>query len=185
VKEALEGGARTIQYREKDLSSLLMYREGLRIRELCQEYEARYIVNDRIDIALATKADGVHLGQNDLPLEIARSLLPEGIIGVSGSTLQDALEAFSGGADYVGIGPIYPTTTKEDAGKPLGLDVLNKVRMKINIPIVAIGGINRQRVREVIEAGADSLAAISETVGRDVSERVTGFIREIRKWKNY
>ncbi len=183
VKEALEAGASMIQYREKELPTKNMYEEGLKIRKLCIKYGVKYIVNDRIDIALATDADGVHIGQEDVPLKIARKLMPDAIIGVSCSTLDEALEAVKRGADYLGVGPIYDTSTKEDAGNPIGVRVFKDIRKNVDIPLVAIGGITIERVKELMEAGADSVSAISATVGPKTKENVYRFVHEIGKWR--
>ncbi len=183
VRDALEAGAGMIQYREKDLPTRKMYEEGIGIGRLCGEYGAKYIVNDRIDIAMATDADGVHIGQEDMPLEIARKLMPDAIIGVSCSNVEEAVEAVKGGADYLGVGPVYQTSTKEDAGAPIGIERVREIRENVNIPIVTIGGITLERVKELAEAGADSVSAISATVGPRTGENVSGFVEEIRKWR--
>ncbi|MHA1687198.1 MAG: thiamine phosphate synthase [Candidatus Heimdallarchaeaceae archaeon] len=183
VKDALEAGARMIQYREKGLSTREMYEKGLEIKKLCEKYGAKYIVNDRIDIAQATSADGVHIGQDDMLLELARKLMPDAVVGVSCSNVTEAVEAVKGGADYLGVGPIYPTSTKKDAGRPIGAEGVRKIRENVGIPIVAIGGITVEKVKELIKAGADSVSAISATVGPRTGENVTRFVEEIRKWR--
>jgi len=183
VKDALEAGAGVIQYRDKNVSSREMYETGKAIRKICSEYSALYIVNDRLDVALATEADGVHLGQSDLPAGVARKLMPGGIIGVSCATVFQALEAVDNGADHLGVGPVYPTTTKPDAGEALGLKVLREIRENTTLPIVAIGGITLKRVEEVIMAGADTVAAMSATIGPDVKKKVREFVDEVERWK--
>lgn len=181
VKEALEAGAGIVQYRDKNASTREMYETGKEIRRLCTEYSALYIVNDRLDIALATEADGVHLGQDDLPAEIARRLMPEGIIGVSCATLSQALKAVDSGADYLGVGPVYSTSTKPDAGKAIGTEMVRKIRENTMLPIVAIGGIGLERVEEVIMAGADTVAAMSATIGTEVRKKVEEFIESVKR----
>ncbi|MBW1677295.1 MAG: thiamine phosphate synthase [Deltaproteobacteria bacterium] len=181
VKEALEAGAGVVQYRDKNVSSREMYETGKAIRKLCTEYSALYIVNDRADIALATEADGVHLGQSDLPAGVARKLMPRGIIGVSCGNVFQVLEAVDGGADYLGVSPIYPTTTKLDAGEALGLETLWEIRENTRLPIVAIGGITLERVEKVIEAGADTVSAMSATIGQNVKEKVREFIEMVER----
>lgn len=183
VRDALEAGAGIIQYREKSLSTKKMYEEGREIRKICEEYGAKYIVNDRIDIAMATDADGVHLGQEDMPLDIARKLMPDAMIGVSCANVREAVAAAEGGADYLGVGPVYPTATKEDAGAPIGIEGLREITAKVNIPVVAIGGITLKRVEEIIEAGAVSVAAISATVGPETGKNVSEFAEELKKWR--
>lgn len=183
VKDALGAGAKMIQYREKELSTRKMYEEGLEIKKLCEKYSAKYIVNDRIDIARATGADGVHIGQDDMPLEVTKKLIPDAIVGVSCSNTKEAVEAVEGGADYIGVGPVYPTSTKTDAGIPIGLEGIRKIRENVDIPIVAIGGITIDRVKELIKAGADSVSAISATVGPRTGENVARFVEEIKKWR--
>ncbi len=183
VREALEAGVKIIQYREKQLPTRKMYEEGIEIGKLCRKYGARYIVNDRIDIAMATDADGVHIGQEDMPLEIARNLMPDAIIGVSCSNLEEAIKAERGGADYLGVGPIYRTSTKEDAGAPTGIEILGEIKRNVNIPIVAIGGITLENVRKLIEAGADSVSAISAVIGEKTGENVAKFVKEMEKWR--
>lgn len=181
VKEALLAGANFVQYRDKNGSTKHMHETGMRIRELCTKYGAKYIVNDRLDIALSTGADGVHIGQDDMPLKAAREILPHAIIGVSCGTLEDAERAVN--ADYLGVTPIYPTSTKPDAGTPVGLNTLQHIAKGVNIPIVAIGGITLERVEEVMKAGATSVSAISATVGDDVQNKVSEFIEEIGRWR--
>jgi len=183
VRDALEAGAGIIQYREKSLSAKRMYEEGREIRKICEEYGAEYIVDDRIDIAMATEADGVHLGQEDMPLDIARKLMPDAMIGVSCSNMEEAVAAAEGGADYLGVAPIYPTVTKVDAGAPIGIEGLGEITATVDIPVVAIGGITLERVKEIIEVGAESVAAISATVGPETGKNVSEFAEELKKWR--
>ncbi len=189
VKQALFAGTGVIQYRDKDLSTRKMCEIGNNIRALCTDHDALYIVNDRMDVALATHADGVHLGQEDMELVKARELMPEGIIGISCSTKEEAIIACHEGADYLGVGPIYSTSTKEDAGKPVGLEMLGEIRRITDVPLVAIGGITREKIPELIRSGADSVAAISATIAGDgenyVRERVSDFIQETEKWRSH
>ena len=183
VEQALQAGANVIQYRDKEGTTKHMHETGLKIRGLCTEHGAMYIVNDRVDIALSTEADGVHIGPEDLPLYATRNMMPLGIIGVSVSTLEEALEAEKAGADYLGVTPIFHTATKPDAGRPVGLETLRQISRNTHIPLVAIGGIKMENVGEVIGAGATSVSAISATVGQDVRARVLEFIEEIGRWK--
>ncbi len=178
VRAALEGGVRIVQYREKTLSFREQIREALRIKKLCRRAGATFIVNDRVDLALSIEADGVHLGQEDMPMEIARRLMGQHkLIGITVHNVEEALEAVEGGADYLGVSPIFATSTKADAGPPIGLEGLRDIRAQVELPIVGIAGITRENARQVIEAGADSVCAISAIVTReDVKESVWDWI---------
>ena len=169
-----------IQYRAKDTSTREMLREARVLRELCRR--TCFVVNDRVDVALAAQADGVHLGQDDLPLEAARRILGPGkIIGMTVHTLEEAQEAARAGADYLGVSPIFSTQTKSDAGRPAGLGLLQQIRQAIPLPLVAIGGITLENAAEVIRAGADCVCAISAVVKRpDVRQAVEEFQRLFR-----
>lgn len=179
VKAALSAGVTVIQYREKNKSSLEMYKEALELRELCGAGGALFIVNDRIDIALAAGADGVHLGQGDLPYGAARDILGSGrIIGISVNSLEEAAEAEAAGADYLGVGPVFSTLTKTDAAEPCGLELLSRIRQRCRVPIAAIGGIDEYNAPAVIGAGADMVCSISAVVTRgDVAGRIRIFSR--------
>ncbi len=159
---AIAGGADTIQLREKGGSTREMIRVAKQIQTLCKKAGAVFIVNDRVDVAIASHADGVHLGQDDFPIPLARELLgAETIIGGSASTLEEARKCLAEGADYVGFGPVYPTGSKADAGPVSGLDMLRLVVREIPLPIVAIGGISAANAPLVISAGAHGIAVIS------------------------
>jgi len=175
VKQALNANISVVQYRNKSASSRDFYEEALAIREICEK--AVFLINDRIDIALAVNADGVHLGHSDLPYHIARQLLGKNkIIGLTVHSLDDALAAHEMGADYIGVSPIFPTPTKTDAGEPFGIEGLRKIREKVAIPIVAIGGINLSNALRIINAGADAICAISAVVTKpDVCAEVEKF----------
>jgi thiamine-phosphate pyrophosphorylase len=177
VKSALSAGVKVVQYREKNSSSASMYREALELRGLCRQNGALFIVNDRIDIALTVEADGVHLGQKDIPYTAARRILPRGmIIGISAGTLAEALEAAASGADYLGVGPIFSTSTKTDADEPCGPELIRIVRGQCDLPIVAIGGIDEYNASGVISAGADMICSISAVVTHaDVAGRIKIF----------
>lgn len=165
AKESLSGGAKIIQLREKRRSGRELYAIAQEIRSLCSQYNARFIVNDRLDIALASGADGVHLGQDDLPLSAARRLAPRPfLIGVSVGTVEEAIRAEREGADYLGVGPVYPTGTKPDAGPPVGPELIRIIRAAVTIPIVAIGGITLSNAGDVLAAGADGIAVISAVI---------------------
>jgi thiamine-phosphate pyrophosphorylase len=183
VEDAVHGGCSIVQYREKDKNDEEMIEEARKIKELCGN-KAFFIVNDRVDIALAADADGVHLGQEDLDVRTARKILGKKILGVTVHNLDEARRAASEGADYFGVSPIFPTSTKTDAGKPCGTGLIEQIKEEFNLPIVAIGGITKQNTPQVIRAGANSVAAISAVVGSDDVEReVRDFIRIIRESK--
>jgi thiamine-phosphate pyrophosphorylase len=180
VRQAVDAGAHLIQYRNKTNSSRTLFCEAAQMKEICAQSCSRLIINDRIDIALAVDADGVHLGQEDLPFAQARRLLGDRkIIGVTVHSVEEALEADAKGADYLGVSPIFITSTKADAGQPCGLETLSAIRRICKTPIAAIGGIDLTNVREVIEAGADMVCAISAVVSkRDVSAEIRIFQKE-------
>jgi len=154
-----------------------LYREAIAIRALTGRHKAVFIINDHIDIALAVNADGVHLGQEDLPVEDARRIMGrKKIIGISTHSLKQAVRAERAGADYIGFGPMFETSTK-DAGMPKGLRLLREVRRHITIPVVAIGGITTGKVSSVLEAGADAAAVMSAILRGDIRENVKEFMR--------
>ena len=177
VKSALAAKVKVIQYREKHASIKEMFEEALVLRKLCKT--VTFLIDDRVDIALGVGADGVHLGKDDMPFRVARKILgKKKIIGLTVHSLQEAEEAQNMGADYIGVSPIFATQTKSDAGRPLGAELLKRIRRHISIPLVAIGGINLNNACEVIGAGADALCALSAVLRkRDVT-------REILKFQN-
>ena len=183
LREFLKGGARLIQLRAKELASGEFFALAKEARQLTREAGAIFIVNDRADIAFACGADGVHLGQDDLPLHTARKLLgKEKIIGVSTHDLAQASEAEKAGADYIGFGPIFGTATKETGYSPRGLEMLREIRKAVKVPVVGIGGINEGNVAQVWQAGADSAAIISDLVAADeVAEKVKRILKERAK----
>jgi thiamine-phosphate pyrophosphorylase len=165
VEKAIAGGATCIQLREKDITTRELFALAEDLRKLTRERGVAFIVNDRLDIALAVEADGVHLGQDDLPLPAARRLMPpEMILGVSAGDLHQAREAQSLGASYLGVGAVFMTGTKADAGEPIGLQALSSICHSVSIPVIGIGGINTANARQVIEAGAAGVAVISSVV---------------------
>lgn len=179
AEAAIRGGADVIQLRDKTASGGTLYRVALALRKLTREAKVPLIVNDRLDIALAADADGVHLGQKDLPATVARNIMgPVRILGVSADTLEEALLAEKDGADYLGVGPVFEAReTKADAGEPLGLERIARIRKHCRLPIVAIGGIKAENARLVREAGADSAAVISAIVAAD---DITQAARELK-----
>jgi len=159
--QVIQGGAKTIQLRDKLLSKKELLFIAQQLRKLCTEHNVLFIMNDYLDLALAADADGLHLGQDDLPLSLARKLLPmDKILGISVTTLDQAVAAESEGADYIAVGSIYPTPSKETA-KLVGLETLRQIRQVVTSPLVAIGGITKDNAAEVMAAGADSVAVIS------------------------
>jgi len=165
---ALDGGATVIQLRDKTASTRSLIAAGLALRRLTRERGALLIVNDRIDVAQAVDADGAHVGQEDMPAALARRLLgPERILGVSAATLEEAAEAASAGADYLGIGPIFATATKPDAAPATGTLLLVQAARRFSLPLVAIGGINATNAAEVIQAGAAGIAVITAIVAAE------------------
>lgn len=176
---ALRAGVRCIQYRRKDATRRELFWEALRLRVLTSDWGATLIVNDHSDIARAVEADGVHLGQEDLPIEEARKVVGDSIIGISTHSLEEALEAQKRGADYIGFGPIYKTTTK-DAGPTKGIDALKEVCSAVSIPVMAIGGITAESLPEVFGAGASSVAVASAICKGDIEENSRRFLKLIR-----
>ena len=164
VRLAIGGGATTIQLRIKDASTREIISVGMKIRKITRDFNVLFIVDDRVDVALAVEADGVHVGQDDMPLKTVKRIAPNLIVGVSASNLKEALKAEEEGADYIGAGSIYPTVTKKDA-KILGLASLRTINDAVKIPVVAIGGVNHQNVVKVLKSGIDGIAAVSAIVG--------------------
>lgn len=179
VQMLLESGIRWIQYREKSKTKKEMFYEALELREVAKKYNACLIVNDYADLALAVDADGVHLGQDDLPLGEARKIMGDRIIGISTHNIHEAREAERGGADYIGFGPIFHTTTK-DAGEPQGLDVLKEIKNSVKMPVIAIGGIKAENVKAVIETGCYGVAVSSGLLEGDIRMNVKSFFDNIR-----
>jgi thiamine-phosphate diphosphorylase len=167
IRELLEGGIKLLQLRAKVMPAADFLQLARVTRRLTRSYDCRLIINDRVDIALAYEADGVHLGQEDLPLRAARKLVGDRIIGISTHDVVQAKEAEERGADYIGFGPMFGTTTKATGYSARGLEMLRRVREAVRIPIVAIGGITEANIAEVWQAGADSAAIISDILGAE------------------
>lgn len=174
VRDILKGGVKILQYRQKEKSKREKYLECMEIRKMTEKAAATFIVNDDVDIALAVKADGVHLGQDDMPIEAARELVKEDmIIGMSTHSPWQAHDAIMRGADYIAIGPIFPTQTKKDVCPAVGLEYLDYAAKNVTIPFVAIGGIKLHNMREVVTHGASCVAMVTEIVSApDICERV-------------
>ena len=168
ARMAYEGGADVVQLRMKNADGREMLEQANLIRRYADEMCKLFIVDDRVDIAMASGADGVHLGQSDMPLEAARKLMgDDAIIGISVDNVEEAVAAQEGGADYVGVGAVFQTSTKPDAQQGVGLGAVFEVRQAVDIPVVAIGGINRGNIQDVIRAGADAAAVVSAVVAQD------------------
>ncbi|MGA2698538.1 MAG: thiamine phosphate synthase [Methanoregula sp.] len=190
AKLACAGGADAIQLRDKCCSMRDLCRAGREIREITKASGTLFIVNDRLDIALACGADGVHLGQGDLKVDVARQIAPRPfIIGISAGMVAEAVAAEEAGVDYVVLSPVFSTTSKDNAGPGQGLFVLREMKESVSIPVLAIGGISRDNVSSVIRAGADGVAVISAVVGqpditaaaRDLKERIVAAKAERRQ----
>lgn len=167
VEEALAAGVTLVQYRAKAADGGVLYAEACKLKELCDKYNVPLIINDRLDIALAVGAAGVHLGQDDLPCAVARRLLGENfIIGVSAHNPAEAVQAVSEGADYLGCGAVFGTATKHDVAK-LGLENLRAIRKAVAVPMVGIGGITADNYTEVLTTGADGAAIVSGILAQD------------------
>lgn len=161
IEEAIKGGTTVVQIREKEGETLDFYNLALKVKEITSKYNVPLIVNDRIDVALAIKSEGVHIGQTDMPADVARSLIgDEMILGVSASTVKEARKAEKDGADYIGTGAVFPTATKDDAPS-ITKDDLKEVTGSINIPTVAIGGITLENASELAGTGISGISVVS------------------------
>lgn len=183
----IAGGAKVIQLRDKRGKRKELLSIGQELRKLCDQKDVLFIINDYLDLALAVDADGLHVGQEDLPLPVIRKQLPvDSIIGCSVRTVAQAMRAQDEGADYVAIGSIFPTGTKKEV-TVVGVDIIRELKQRISLPVVAIGGINQTNIGEVVAAGADAVAVISAVLGEeDVKRAVEGLIAkmnsETRRW---
>jgi thiamine-phosphate pyrophosphorylase len=174
VRDMLHAGIRLVQYREKDKTGAQKWRECAAIREMTREAGALFLVNDDVAVAQAVDADGVHVGQDDMPVHVVRRLLgPDKIIGLSTHCPQEATAAITAGADYIGVGPIYATQTKKDVCAPVGLDYLKWIKANTAIPFVVIGGIKADNIAHVVRHGATCVAMITEIVSApDIPVRI-------------
>ena len=179
VETAVRGGVSCVQMREKTCTTREFIEQALAIKKFLQSQHIPLIINDRVDVALAVKADGVHLGQTDMPLAMARKIVGDSmLIGISAECLDDALAAAKGGADYLGVSPIYDTPTKADTAPALGLAGLQKIRKAVNLPLVGIGGLNAQNAADVIRHGADGVAVVSAIVAADDPQAAAARLRQ-------
>jgi thiamine-phosphate pyrophosphorylase len=184
IENALKAGCKIVQYREKEKNTKTMINESRHIKQICNN-KALFLVNDRVDVAIAANADGIHIGQGDIPYVFARKILGKNkIIGLTVHNVDEAIKAEKLGVDYIGVGPIFETNTKEDIQTPCGVEMINIIRKKVNIPIVAVGGINKNNVNEVLDAGADSIVSINPVVSSDdVYSEIVNFIKIIKEGK--
>ncbi|MDO4673463.1 MAG: thiamine phosphate synthase, partial [Porphyromonadaceae bacterium] len=161
VEESIKGGANIVQLREKDLGTRDFFDRAVKIKEICHKHNVAMVINDRIDIALAVDADGVHLGQSDMPIEIAKKLIGYNkIIGISAGNLEEAKEAEKNGADYIGVGAVFATSTKKDADG-IGRETLKEITDKVSIPVLAIGGIKVENMDYLKGTNIDGICVIS------------------------
>ena len=180
VQAAVRGGTTCVQLREKECSTREFIEQAVTLKEYLKAQGVPLIINDRVDVAQAVRADGVHLGQRDMPLPMAKEILGNSmIIGISAESLEDAVAAQKGGADYLGVSPIYATPTKADTAPPLGLEGLREIRKRVRIPLVGIGGLNRQNSADVIRNGADGVAVVSAIVAADDPEAAARDLRQV------
>lgn len=180
VRQAISGGVSAVQLREKETHSGAFFELARSLRAITGEAGVTFIVNDRLDIALAAEADGVHVGQDDLPVETARRLLGPGkILGVTAADEQQARLAVKAGADYIGCNAVFPTPTKTDTGPAIGLEGLRRLVESVDIPVVAIGGINADNAGEVMAAGVAGIAVVSAIVSAEEPQKAAGELREI------
>lgn len=182
VEAAIRGGVSVVQLREKGLETRLFYEEGLKIRDLLKSAGVPLIINDRIDLVLALGADGVHLGQNDMPVEVARNILgPDRIIGLSVETPSHVSDKAVSSIDYLAVSPVFLTDTKAELKKAWGLEGLQNVRAMTTLPVVAIGSIKQENTRQVVRAGADCVAVVTAIVSADDPEQATrSLVTEVR-----
>lgn len=186
VEQAILGGCTMIQLREKNISSLDFYRQSVEVKKVTEQYHVPFIINDRIDIAIAVNADGVHIGQSDIPAAIARDLIgTDMLLGVSAASVKEAVQAANDGADYLGVGAMFPTGTKTDANY-VSIEELKKIRHAVNLPIIAIGGINKGNIKQFHDTGINGLAVVSAIIAqpdiqKTAAEMKSMFYKEVLK----
>lgn len=173
IEEGIKGGVSVVQIREKTADTLDFYNLALKVKEITAKYDVPLIINDRVDVALAVDADGVHVGQTDMPCDVTRALVgPDKIVGVSAATIEEAKKAERDGADYIGSGAVFPTSTKDDAPKITKKD-LKEIVDSISIPVVAIGGINLNNAHELNGTGIAGLSVVSAIMSSDNPKKST------------
>lgn len=179
VEQAILGGCTMVQLREKDISSLEFYRQAMEVKQITDQYHVPFIINDRVDIAMAVKADGVHIGQSDVPAAVARKLIgTDMLLGVSSASVREAIRAANDGADYLGIGAMFPTGTKPDANL-VSMEELQKIRQAVKLPIVAIGGINKENASLLNHTGIDGLAIASAIIAQPDIRKSAAELKEV------
>jgi thiamine-phosphate pyrophosphorylase len=179
ARAAVAGGATALQLRDKESAGRALVATARRLVALANPAGVPVVVNDRVDVALAAGADGVHVGEDDLPVADARRLVgPERIVGASAGTVEEARRAEQEGADYLGVGPVFPTATKADAGEAIGLDGLRKIVAAVRVPVVGIGGITVENAAQVVLAGAAGVAVVSAVAGADDMVEATRRLRQ-------
>ncbi len=167
IEEGIKGGVTVVQIREKTADTLDFYNLALKVKEITTKYDVPLIINDRVDVALAIDADGVHVGQSDMPCDVTRRLIgPDKILGISAATIEEAKKAENDGADYIGTGAVFPTATKDDAPS-VTKEELTEIVKSINIPVVAIGGINLDNASQLTDTGIAGLSVVSAIMSSD------------------
>ncbi|MGN2368505.1 thiamine phosphate synthase [Clostridium cagae] len=178
VEKSILGGTTLVQLREKECSSHDFYETALNVKKITQKYNIPLIINDRVDIVLAVDADGIHIGQSDLPATVVRNIIGEDkILGVSAGNLDEALKAQKDGADYIGVGAMYSTGTKKDATSTT-MNELREIMKKVSIPVVVIGGINKERIKDFNGINIDGLAIVSAIIAQENIEKSTRELKE-------
>ncbi|AMM92218.1 thiamine phosphate synthase [Peribacillus sp. SIMBA_075] len=181
IAESVSGGVSIVQLREKNNSSLSFYKKASALKQLLSELSIPLIINDRVDIALAVEADGIHIGQDDLPLPVIKQMVPDDmIVGVSVSTLEEALEAEQNGADYIGVGSVFPTKTKQDATL-MAIEDLEEICRSVSIPAVAIGGITADNISSLSDSGLSGTAVVSAIMNADSPKIASELLLKIIK----
>lgn len=179
VEQAIKGGTTLIQLREKDCSSLDFYQTAVAVKKITEKYQVPLIINDRVDIALAVDAEGVHVGQSDLPAkEVRRIIGDDKIVGVSAGNMEQAIKASEDGADYIGVGAMYATSTKKDA-KHTSMEELAKIRKSVSIPIVVIGGVNENNISDFYGTGIDGVAVVSAIISKPDIEQAARNLKQL------
>lgn len=182
IEQALEGGVKAVQLREKDLDTRQLLKMAYSMRRLTDRYKAHLFINDRVDVAMASGADGVHLGGKSIPITGARRVAGEKMfIGASTHSVEEAKNAEDEGADFVTLGPVFDTTSKRQYGKPLGLDVIRRAAAELSVPVFAIGGIKLEHMKDVLDSGACGVALISAILASDsVKSSSENFVRTMK-----
>lgn len=185
LEECLRAGVRIVQFREKEGDDKIKYEKAVIFRKITNQYGALLIIDDRLDLAMAVDADGVHLGQKDLPVAVVRRIAPDLIIGASTHTPEQAISAQTSGASYVNIGPIFPTQTKTGTASPLGPDAITRTAPLLNIPFTCMGGIKLENIHEVLSRGARHIAVVTAVTEADnIQQAVLALRQEILKYRN-